>query len=231
MSAVRAPITLESFPAVWKYAVRKNYWAKKKSAVRGVLTFVSQILFFVGFLILTYGAFYDRGDALFREMLNQVPQLAAGWQKFSAWLFAGAGDPASRLVHALVFLYGLPLAAALVIFLGTVLFYHPRKPVLPEQPKEKARELWVVSEHIRGYSRKSSSRAYAFCGLFLGLFAAGLVVMYFLYYSNRQEIAMQAREIASQSPVYFVVGVFGIFLAYWLIGLPLMLVERLLHRT
>ena len=228
MTLPRPPIRDESFLQYWKYAQRKYYWSKKKSLARYLVTFLAQVLFFGLFLFLSYGVLYSLSRGLLRTMLDRLPQPVVWWRQCSGFLLAGAATDLQKVLRLLGTLYGLPLTAALLICLPIYLCYHPKAPRLPEKPLQQARELWVTAKHIRSYEEKAPSRAYVFCGMFLGISAAGLIVMFFLVYARKPQIAAMLRANAGRASLYFVLAVFGVFAAYWLFHLPLFLVLKAL---
>ena len=218
------PITDESFAQAWHYARVKYYWAKKKSLARHTITFLSQILFFLVFTLLSYGTVYTLSSGLLRCMLNEFPLPIRWWDSLSRFLFASASGDSGKLLRMALALYGLPIASALVLAVPVFLIYHPRAPQLPEKPLAQARELWITAKQIKACQEKEGSRVYVFCGMLLGVSAAGLIAMFFLFYARRPDVAAVLKTHAGPSQLYFALAVLGVFLAYWLLQRPLQLV-------
>ena len=225
------PITSETFPKVWRYTARKRYWAKKNALIRSWTGFVSQTLFFCTAVILSYGILLTLSTGLVRQFLMLQPMLAEAWEGLSDMILAGARSNGQKLGHLALFLYGPPLAAGLAAALAAELLYHPRSLPLPEGEQEQARQLWVMTQHIRGAEEKQKNHVLTFCAILYGLMAAGIVAFFLLYNAKNPQIAGELQTRAGPAGFYFGAGTLAGLLVYLLLNIPMRLVLDLLFST
>ena len=225
----RSPITDANFLEAWDYGSRKCREAKKKRAIRKIVIPVSQVLFFLCFLVVTYGIAYDGFPELVRSFLNKIPYSAEIWQQISVPLLDSAQGYGQQLLRLGIFVYGLPLAVTLVLWLLVVLIYHPRTPALSNDKDLYSRDLFVVSQQAYQYRTPKYISSLPFLSLFFAIILIGSCVAFMLYYKNHPAVYEVLQWGMAQASFYFVMGCFLAFLAYLLFNLPLRLVVSLLY--
>ena len=227
----RSPIQKDHFQQAWDYGCRKYRRAKKARLIRNITVPVSQLLFFLCFLALTYGIFYDGFDGLFAPFLQKIPYTAELWEFYSAQIFARSADLTHQLIAMGVFLYGIPLAAALLLWLLCCLLYHPARPVLSQDPDLHPGNLFSVSQQISHYNSLRHSSTLTFCSVFYALILAGGCAAFLLFYKDVPQVAKLLQEGWAQASLYFLLAWVVLFFLYHLMNLPLRLVLSILSFT
>ena len=225
----QSPITKQNFQQAWDYGCRKNRQVRRRHLVRKLVIPVSQILFFLCFLIITYGVAYDGFPNLVRSFLTKIPYTAAFWQQFSSLLLDSAGSQTEQLVRLILFVYGVPLAGALIFYLPVMLFYHPRKPVLSSDPSLHSRDLYVLSQDTFEYRTPRYISSLPFFSLLFAMILIGGCVAFLLYYKHNPTVFSWLQAGMAQASLYFVLGCFIVFLLYLVLNLPLRMVVSLLY--
>ena len=225
----RSPITDANFQEAWDYGCRKSREAKKKRVLRRVMVPVSQVLFFLCFLVVTYGVAYDGFPQLTRRFLEKIPYSAQIWQQISGVLLDSVQGYGPQLLRLGIFVYGIPLAVTLVCWLLIVLLYHPRKPKLGSDPSLQSRDLFVVSQQAWEYRTPRYMGSLPFLSLLFAIILIGSCVAYMLYYKNEPAVRALLQAGMAQASFYFVMGCFIAFLAYLLLNLPLKFVVSLFY--
>lgn len=225
----RSPITDSNFLEAWDYGSRKCRQAKKKRVIRKLVVPVSQVLFFLCFLVVTYGIAYDGFPELVRSFLNKIPYSAEIWQQISGPLLDSAQGYGQQLLHLACFVYGIPLAVTLVVWLLVVLLYHPRTPALSTDKDLYSRDLFVVSQQAYQYRTPKYIGSLPFLSLLFAIILIGSCVAFMMYYKNHPAVYAALQWGMAQASFYFVMGCFLVFLAYLLLNLPLRLVVSLLY--
>ena len=220
------PITQENFHSAWDYGCRKYLRARKASAIRSLSVPVCQLLFFLCFLVLTYGVIYDGFSGLPRSFLLKLPYGEDIWLQLSEILLMEALP--GQLAGLLGLLYSLPLAAALLIWLLVLIFYHPAAPVLSQDPELHPRDLWTTAQQIGRDRSPRHSAALAFLSVLFGLMVAGGFTGFLFYYQNMPEIQQFLRQGMGQASLYFLLAWILLFFSYRLLNLPVKMVTSLL---
>lgn len=229
MSAYTPPVTRENLPQVFQYSKRKYYWAKKKSIIRSAAITVGQVLFFCSFLVLAYGIVYDLSSGLMRSFLDKVPSIAHAWQQLSAILLPADAGLARQLLNLFLFLYGIPTVAALIPAAIIILCYHPKTPRMSQDPREQSKDLQNLSQSVFHCLEKKKNSVFSFCALFFGLIIVGFFICFAFYFKNDPTLQAQLQSHFAQTCLYMILAWAGVFLAYWLLNLPLRGILSLLY--
>lgn len=224
----RSPIQKENFQQAWDYGCRKYRRAKKARLIRNITVPVSQLLFFLCFLVLTYGIFYDGFEGLFAPFLQKIPYTAELWEYYSARVFAPGTGLTDQLIAMGNLLYGIPVVAALLLWLLCCLLYHPARPVLSQDPELHPGNLFSVSQQISHYNSLRHSSTLTFCSVFYAIILAGGCVAFLLYYKDAPQVAKLLREGWAQASLYFLLAWLILFALYHLLNLPLRLILGIL---
>ena len=227
----RSPVQKENFQQAWDYGCRKYCRAKKSRLIRNLTVPISQLLFFLCFLILTYGIFYDGFEGLFRPFLQKIPYTAELWEYYSAKVFAQGTSLTWQLIAMGNLLYGIPVLAALLLWLLCCLIYHPAKPVLSQDPDLHPGNLFSVSQQITHYNSLRHSSTLTFCSVFYAVILAGGCVGFLLFYKDIPQVARLLQEGWAQASLYFLLAWLILFALYHLLNLPLRLVLSILSFT
>ena len=223
-----SPIQAGNFQQAWDYGCRKYRRAKKARLIRNITVPVSQILFFLCFLVLTYGVFYDGFEGLFSPFLQKIPYTAELWEFYSAPFFEQNTALSHQLIAMGVLLYGIPAGAALLLWLLCCLIYHPARPVLSQDPDLHPGNLFSVSQQITHYNSLRHSSTLTFCSVFYALILAGGCVAFLLCCKDVPQVARLLQEGWPQASLYFLLAWLILFAFYHLLNLPLRLVLSLL---
>lgn len=226
----RSPITPENFQSAWNYSCKKCRQAKKRTLVRKIAVPVSQLLFFLAFLLLTYGIAYDGFPGLIRSFLSKIPYTAEIWLPFSALLLDSAPGYEQQVIRMVLFLYGVPLAAALLLWLLSLLLYHPRKPVLSADPELHSSDLLSAARQAWQYRTPKHVSTVPFFSVFFAFILVGSCVAFMLYYKNDPTVFRYLQAGMAQASFYFVLSCLIVFVSYMILNLPLRLMVSLLYR-
>ena len=224
-----SPIQKENFQQAWDYGCRKYRRAKKARLIRNITVPVSQLLFFLCFLILTYGIFYDGFEGLFAPFLQKIPYTAELWEYYSARVFAPGTGLTDQLIAMGIFLYGIPILVSLLLWLLLCLIYHPAKPVLSQNPDLHPGNLFSVSQQVSHYSSMRHSSTLTFCSIFYAVILVGSCAAFLLYYKDQPQVSAFLQKGWAQSSLYFLLICLLLFALYHLLNLPLRLVLSLFY--
>lgn len=184
MVSYTSPITETKFDSVWKMAVKKYYWFKKKYRIRPAANLLGQGLYFLIFLTLTAGLLHEKALPIWQALTGKLPFLSVYWEKISSLLFASADPPLRQVLIAGLCLYGIPMAGALVPALLILLFYHPILPKLSPRKEQHPGDLKALSIDLRQYYPGPTALAYRFFRNLFLLGTAALTLWYILAYQN-----------------------------------------------
>ena len=226
----RSPIRDENFPEAWDYGCRKYRRARKVSLMRSLMIPVSQVLYFLCFLVLTYGVFYDGFPGL-QPFLRLLPGAGTFWEQCSAFLFDGFSGLDGQLLSLGIFLYGLPLAAALGLLVLIFLLYHPARPVLSQDPQLHAGNLLSVSQQIQQHTELRHGSFLSLFSLLYALILAAGTILFLILCRDTPAAAELLRNGWAQAGLYLILAWVVLLGLYLLLNLPLKLVLELLCMT
>lgn len=229
MSSVPSAITADNFHKIWRYTARKQYWSKKKAAIRSISVPLGQLLYFFVFVVFAYGAACSMIPGMVHRYIQEIPDLVSLWTDFEAAFFASATTEGQRMVRTAAALYLAPFAAAAVPALLVILLYHPRMPKQTGNPAQDARELWITAKHAQVYAQRKESNTVNICAAFAGMLIAVAVLGYLLYGLTNPSLRQQVIAEAHTANLRLFLYALALFFSYKILNLPLYFLLKLLH--
>ena len=224
----RSPITEENFLTAWEFGCKKYTASRRKACVRRIIVPVSHFLFFLSFLILTYGVLYDGYPGKIRDFLAKIPMAELLWQTISLFLLDNFSSLTGQFLGLALLLYGPAVAAALILFLLTLVFCHPAKPMLSIDPLYQPYDLACLSKQITDYEDDGKRKVITMCGILYTLILLTVcAALLYLTQEFPQSFSMLQNGYLRgtiQGAMYFLIGV----LCYLVLELPLKIVIALL---
>lgn len=119
------PLTNENLADAWKWANKKQYWAKKKLVVHKITSLFVQPYFALMLFAMVFGGLLDSATPVLRSFFHQWPAIISVWEKVQPILYQGtiSGQLTGR---RLLLLYLLPAGFILLTAALVFLVYHPR---------------------------------------------------------------------------------------------------------
>lgn len=228
---VVTPVTRENFSEYWQRAASLRRGAMRRSLIRKAVDLLVQIVFYLVFMVLALGAFYEMGGALIRDYVEQVPEAAALWNAVADGLFVGAEGEGQRILRCAMLLYIPPVVLSLVIFLLVYLFYHPITPKRTMDEKQDAWQLQAMAIHVKAYAARKGGKSEFFFAMFVGVTMAALVLGLMLYANARPELHAQAQQAARDANILCLKYGLILYGCYRILYLPLKCFLWLLLRT
>ena len=206
MAACPSPITAENFQSAWNYITRRYRRSVKKELARRVSTVLAQAAYFVIFLVLILGIFYEMSVPLVRAYMNHFPIQWNWWNQISGLFQENVPGEIYRILCCVGALCLVPFVITIPLAILIGLLYHPRRPKQTGDIQQDARLLHDTARRAQVAAWKMSSRVTKIFLFFAVATIVWFILGFMLYYypdiSLRDSAIIQVNQAVFRCILY-----------------------------
>lgn len=217
MKAPPSPITNENFPEFWTYTDKKLRQVKSAVVADRIAGWIGNLIFLAGCVLIVYGLLQMHPSSTFRAYLDGITFLKDALNIATDIIMNPAYPGPVPVILLMLSLYGIPLAASIVVTVLIRLIYRPRKADVPTgSDAENSKLLLEKTKLVQVYRKRignDSSADLTSTGLFMiscALLICGYIVEA-LVSNNETLIATLLMEI---TPATLTLPSMAAFLSY-----------------
>ena len=223
MAACPSPITAENFQSAWKYITRRYRRTLKKELARRISTVLAQTVYFLIFLVLMLGIFYEMSMPLVRAYMNNFPIQWNWWNQLSTLFQENVSSESYRILCCVGALCLVPFVITIPPVILIVLLYHPRGPKQTGDVMQDARKLHETAQRTQVAAWTMSGRAAKIFMFFAGATIVWFILGFMLYYYPDISLRDSAIGYVNQTTFRCILYGVAMIVGYRILNIPLKL--------
>lgn len=199
-------VTDGTFEQAWAYIAAAVCKARRRYVMEAPISWMTNLLFFCCAVLVSLGVMME-DIPVAAAYAESLPMVAQWWESYRMWLHEQQLEPRQMQLLTVGLLYGIPMAAGVLISLAVRLVYHPKQPAVPEgNRKERSWQLLETAKQAVAYTRRANhSSSVLFAALYgFGMFA---FISYVLYGSAYNGVILTATDYKT-----------GTVIGLWILG-------------